>query len=60
MTEDLFFPAGISSVRSSGCFYKGNYFYGFFFSVGSGVLLEVNSGGGGWNFFFLYWWGGLK
>jgi hypothetical protein len=49
---------GISLVRSSGCFYKGKYFYDFF-SGGSGVLLEVNSGGGGWNFFF-YWWGGLK
>ena len=35
-------------------------FMDIFFSVGSGVLLEVNSGGGGWNFFFLYWWGGLK
>ena len=44
---------GISLVRSSGCFYKGNYFYEF----GSGVLSEVNSSGGGWNFFF-YWWGG--
>ena len=45
-------------VRSSGCFYKGNYFYDFFFfSSGSGVLSEVNSGGGGWNlFFFFYWW----
>jgi hypothetical protein len=42
-----------------GCFYKGNYFYGFFFSVGSGVLLEVNSGGGGWNFFSLSIGGGV-
>jgi hypothetical protein len=41
---------GISLVRSSGCFYKGNYFYEFFFSGGSGVLSEVNSGGGRWNF----------
>jgi hypothetical protein len=24
---------GISLVRSSGCFYKGNYFYDFFFLV---------------------------
>ena len=39
---------GISLVRSSVCFYKGNYFYDFFFSGGSGVLSEVNSGGGGW------------
>ena len=42
---------GISLVRSSGCFYKGNYFYDFF-SGGSMVHSEVNSGGGGWNFFF--------
>ena len=42
---------GISLVRSSGYFYKGNYFYDFF-SGGSMVHSEVNSGGGGWNFFF--------
>ena len=34
-------------VQSSGCFYKGNYFYDYFFSGGSGVLSEVNSGVGG-------------
>jgi hypothetical protein len=47
---------GISLVRSSGCFYNGNYFYDYFFSGGSGVLSEVNSGGDGRIFFFFYWW----
>ena len=51
---------GISLVRSSGCFYNGNYFYYYFFSGGSGVLSEVNSGGDGRNFFFFYWWGGSE
>ena len=43
---------GISLVRGSGCFYKGNYFYDFFFLVVVGYFIEVNSGDGGWNFFF--------
>ena len=42
---------GISLVRSSGCFCKGNYFYDFFFSGCSRLLSEVNSGGSVWIFF---------
>ena len=51
---------GISLVRSSGCFYKRNYFYDIFFSGGSGVLSEVNSGGGGWKFCFSLLVGGSE
>jgi hypothetical protein len=51
---------GISLVRSSGRFYKGNYFSGFF-SGGSGVLSKVNWWWWVEIFFFFYWWGvGLK
>ena len=31
-----------------------------FFSGGSGVFIEVNSGGGGWKYFFLLVGGRLK
>ena len=51
---------GISLVWSSGCFYKRNHFYDIFFSGGSGVLSEVNSGGGGWKYFFFSIGGGSE
>ena len=37
---EIYMPyIGISSVRSSGCFYKGNYYYDFFSGgIRSGVL----------------------